>query len=234
VTPLVRFAPSPTGRIHIGNSRTAILNWLFARKSAGWFVLRYDDTDLERCRELQVAAHLIKPVRQAQLRQAVAAALGQRPDAGARPAGPAGVAAAAGDVARLRVLVAEDNAVNQKLARAMLTRLGHTSVLASDGREAIAEWGTGGYDVVFMDVQMPNLDGFDATREIRRCEAQGGAARTPIAMFTANALDEHRALAAAAGADFHIPKPITPESLLAGIELALAADAGSAQSAATG
>jgi glutamyl-tRNA synthetase len=50
VTPLVRFAPSPTGRIHIGNSRTAILNWLFARKSAGWFVLRYDDTDLERSR----------------------------------------------------------------------------------------------------------------------------------------------------------------------------------------
>src|SRR5262249_53233954 len=51
VTPLVRFAPSPTGRIHIGNSRTAILNWLFARKSAGRFVLRYDDTDLERSKQ---------------------------------------------------------------------------------------------------------------------------------------------------------------------------------------
>ena len=85
--------------------------------------------DLDRCRELQIAAHLIKPVRQAQLRQAVAAATGQRADAGAASAGAAGLATAAG-TDRLRVLVAEDNAVNQKLARAMLTRLGHASVLA--------------------------------------------------------------------------------------------------------
>ena len=164
--------------------------------------------DLERCRELQVAAHLIKPVRQAQLRQAVAAALGQRPDAGARPAGPAGVAAAAGDVARLRVLVAEDNAVNQKLARAMLTRLGHTSVLASDGREAIAEWSAGGYDVIFMDVQMPEVDGFDATREIRRLEA-GTGVRVPIVAMTAHAMPGDRERCLAAGMDDYVTKPIS-------------------------
>jgi two-component system sensor histidine kinase/response regulator len=85
---------------------------------------------------------VIKPVRQAQLRQAVAAVTDQRAAPGATSPGAADLATAAG-TDRLRVLVAEDNAVNQKLARAMLTRLGHASALASDGRAAIAEWGTG-------------------------------------------------------------------------------------------
>ena len=163
--------------------------------------------DLDRCRELQVAAHLIKPVRQAQLRQAVASAIGPRADAGARPAGIAGVAAAA-DAERLRVLVAEDNAVNQKLARAMLTRLGHASVLASDGREAIAEWTTGRFDVIFMDVQMPDLDGFDATREIRRLEA-GTGIRVPIVAMTAHAMPGDRERCLAAGMDDYVTKPIS-------------------------
>jgi len=163
--------------------------------------------DLDRCRELQVAAHLIKPVRQAQLRQAVAAATGPRGETGARPAAVAGVSAA-GDSERLRVLVAEDNAVNQKLARAMLTRLGHASVLASDGREAIAEWTTGGFDVIFMDVQMPDLDGFDATREIRRLEA-GTGVRVPIVAMTAHAMPGDRERCLAAGMDDYVTKPIS-------------------------
>ena len=163
--------------------------------------------DLDRCRELRIAAHLVKPVRPAQLRQAVAAATGQRPDAGDAPAGAAGLAAAAG-TDRLRVLVAEDNAVNQKLARAMLTRLGHASVLASDGREAVAEWGTGGYDVIFMDVQMPDLDGFDATREIRRLEA-GTGVRVPIVAMTAHAMPGDRERCLGAGMDDYVTKPIS-------------------------
>ena len=123
-----------------------------------------------------------------------------------RPA-RAGLAAAAG-ADRLRVLVAEDNAVNQKLARAMLTRLGHASVLASDGREAIAEWGTGGYDVIFMDVQMPDLDGFDATREIRRLEA-GTGVRVPIVAMTAHAMPGDRERCLGAGMDDYVTKPIS-------------------------
>ena len=124
-----------------------------------------------------------------------------------RRRGAAGLAAAAG-TDRLRVLVAEDNAVNQKLARAMLTRLGHASVLASDGREAVAEWGTGGYDVIFMDVQMPDLDGFDATREIRRLEA-GTGVRVPIVAMTAHAMPGDRERCLGAGMDDYVTKPIS-------------------------
>ena len=163
--------------------------------------------DLDRCRELQVAAHLVKPVRQAQLRQALGTVTGRRPDAGAVTVGPRTVAAA-GSTDRLRVLVAEDNVVNQKLARAMLTRLGHDCVLASDGREAIAEWSAGGYDVIFMDVQMPNLDGFDATREIRRIEA-GTGMRVPIVAMTAHAMPGDRERCLVAGMDDYVTKPIS-------------------------
>jgi signal transduction histidine kinase/DNA-binding response OmpR family regulator len=163
--------------------------------------------DLDRCKALNVAAHLIKPVRQAQLRQALAAASGQRPEAGAVPAG-ARLAATPSDADRLRVLVAEDNAVNQKLAKAMLTRLGHECVLTADGREAIAEWSAGGYDVVFMDVQMPDLDGFDATREIRRLEA-GSGRRVPIVAMTAHAMPGDRERCLGAGMDDYVTKPIS-------------------------
>jgi signal transduction histidine kinase/DNA-binding response OmpR family regulator len=163
--------------------------------------------DLDRCRELNVAAHLIKPVRQTQLRQAVAAATGQRSEALAAGAGPRGVAAFA-ESDRLNVLVAEDNVVNQKLARAMLTRLGHDCTLAADGREAIAEWGAGGYDVIFMDVQMPDLDGFDATREIRRIEA-GTGNRVPIVAMTAHAMPGDRERCLVAGMDDYVTKPIS-------------------------
>ena len=72
-----------------------------------------------------------------------------------------------------------------------------------------------------MDMQMPRLDGLAATREIRRREREAGAAPTPIAMLTANAMDEHRQMAFEAGADHHISKPFTPESLFAGIAKAL-------------
>ncbi len=162
--------------------------------------------DLDRCRELQVAAHLIKPVRQTQLRQALAAAAGQRPETGAATA--VARQAAAGDADRLSVLVAEDNVVNQKLAKAMLTRLGHACVLTADGREAIAEWSAGGYDVVFMDVQMPDLDGFEATREIRRLEA-GSGVRVPIVAMTAHAMPGDRERCLGAGMDDYVTKPIS-------------------------
>ena len=162
--------------------------------------------DLDRCRELQIAAHLIKPVRQSQLRHAIASALGQRPEAAASPASRSIPTRAGSD--RLRVLVAEDNLVNQRLASAMLTRLGHDCVLASDGREAIAEWSGGGYDVIFMDVQMPDLDGFDATREIRRQEA-GTGSRIPIVAMTAHAMPGDRERCLGAGMDDYVTKPIS-------------------------
>jgi signal transduction histidine kinase/DNA-binding response OmpR family regulator len=163
--------------------------------------------DVDRCRELRVAAHLIKPVRQTQLRQALAAAAGQRVDVHSTTTGAHAVTPADGSE-RLRVLVAEDNVVNQKLARAMLSRLGHECVLASDGREAIAEWGSSRFDVVFMDVQMPDLDGFDATREIRRLEA-GSGVRVPIVAMTAHAMPGDRERCLGAGMDDYVTKPIS-------------------------
>jgi CheY-like chemotaxis protein len=167
--------------------------------------------DLDRCRDLAVAAHLIKPVRQSQLRHALAVATGTRTEPGPTASRARSVDACA-DVDRLRVLVAEDNAVNQKLARAMLTRLGHECALASDGREAIAEWGAGGYDVIFMDVQMPDIDGFDATREIRRLEA-GSGIRIPIVAMTAHAMPGDRERCLGAGMDDYVTKPISLSEL---------------------
>ena len=163
--------------------------------------------DLERCRELKVAAHLIKPVRQSQLRQALALATGQRPEAAAAGA-PSRTIQVRPESDRLRVLVAEDNHVNQRLASAMLSRLGHDCVLASDGREAIAEWSAGDFDAIFMDVQMPDLDGFDATREIRRQEA-GSGSRIPIVAMTAHAMPGDRERCLGAGMDDYVTKPIS-------------------------
>jgi signal transduction histidine kinase/DNA-binding response OmpR family regulator len=163
--------------------------------------------ELDRCRELQVAAHVIKPVRPAPLRQALSAAVpGERTSVPS--VRPRSVPDAPAPAERLRVLVAEDNAVNQKLARAMLTRLGHECALAADGREAIAAWSTGGCDVVFMDVQMPDVDGFDATREIRRLEA-GTGRRVPIVAMTAHAMPGDRERCLMAGMDDYITKPVS-------------------------
>ncbi|HYP05372.1 MAG TPA: ATP-binding protein [Bryobacteraceae bacterium] len=117
----------------------------------------------------------------------------------------------------LRVLVAEDNAVNQKLAVAMLTHMGHQVVLASDGAEAVAKWRTGGYDVVLMDVQMPGVDGLEATRRIRAEEGERGR-HTPILAMTAHAMSGDRELCLNAGMDGYITKPISGASLREGLQ----------------
>jgi CheY-like chemotaxis protein len=92
----------------------------------------------------------------------------------------------------------------------------------ANGQEALDAFETQAFDLILMDMQMPRLDGLAATREIRRLEREAGAASTPIAMLTANAMDEHRQLAFDAGADHHISKPFTPESLLADVAETLA------------
>jgi PAS domain S-box-containing protein len=136
------------------------------------------------------------------------------------------------DVAGLRVLVAEDHPTNQRVMQLILGPFGVDLTIVEDGRAAVEAFAAATFDLVLMDMQMPHMDGLTATREIRRLEADSGAARTPLAMLTANAMDEHRAAAAAAGADHHIAKPITPESLLTGIAATLAASAGSRETVA--
>jgi len=106
---------------------------------------------------------------------------------------------------RPQVLLAEDNLVNQRVTRAQLARLGCDVDLAGDGQEAIAAVARRRYDVIFMDCQMPGVDGFDATREIRRREAEGP--RVPIVALTANALRGDRERCLAAGMDDYLAKP---------------------------
>ncbi len=111
------------------------------------------------------------------------------------------------EVKRRRVLVAEDNPVNQRIARAMLERLGCEVTLVEDGRAAVEAHGRGPWDVIFMDCQMPDLDGFEATSAIRAREAAKGLPRTPVVAMTANAMAEDRARCLAVGMDDHVPKP---------------------------
>jgi two-component system, sensor histidine kinase and response regulator len=123
----------------------------------------------------------------------------------------------AADAPRLRVLLAEDNPVNQKLALRLLERRGHSVTLANNGREAVEAHEAGGFDLILMDCQMPEMDGFEATAAIRRREFETGA-RTPIIAVTAHAMagDSERCLAA--GMDAYVTKPIKPETLFAAIE----------------
>jgi len=116
------------------------------------------------------------------------------------------------------VLLAEDHPTNQRVVQLILASQGAEVVIAGDGAQALAAFGTGPFDVVLMDMQMPVMDGLSATRAIRELETRTGRARTPVVMLSANAMPEHREEAAAAGADSHLAKPITAASLLAGIE----------------
>lgn len=116
----------------------------------------------------------------------------------------------------LRLLVAEDNAVNRKLIGSMLEALGHSCTFAEDGEEAVARASAGGFDAMLMDVQMPKLDGMAATKRIR---ALGGAvAQMPIMAVTANAMTGDREKYLAAGMDGYVSKPISLASLSAAIE----------------
>ena len=122
-------------------------------------------------------------------------------------------AASALNLRPLKILLAEDNLVNQKLAVRMLTKAGHTVELAVDGKEAIALFQADNFDVVLMDVQMPVMDGFAATREIRALESKG-ASRIPIIALTAHAIEGYRKQCLAVGMDDYMSKPIKRQELL--------------------
>ncbi len=121
----------------------------------------------------------------------------------------------------LRVLLAEDNAVNLMLATRLLQKHGMKVVEVEDGRSAVEAWRQGSFDLVLMDVQMPVMDGYQAAREIRGLERQKGA-HTPILACTANALQGDEDLCLAAGMDGYVAKPIRIEELLRAMELVLA------------
>lgn len=117
------------------------------------------------------------------------------------------------DLNTIRVLLAEDNQVNRKVLSKMLERIGCQLDCAQDGQEALEMVQKNGYDLVLMDCQMPKMDGYEATQEIRRLEARSGRPRTPIVALTANALEGDRQKSLDAGMDDHLPKPVKAENL---------------------
>ena len=164
--------------------------------------------------EAGFAAGLVKPVRQAQLRRALTQILDQRGDQPAAASLLPEISEDQGGTTReLRVLLVEDNIVNQKIALWMLGKMGARADAVANGQEALAALAQIHYDVVFMDVQMPVMDGFEATAEIRRRE-RGGRTRIPIIAMTAHAMEGYRERCLAGGMDDYVSKPVNADALL--------------------
>jgi two-component system sensor histidine kinase/response regulator len=191
-----------------------------------------DYVDQQRCAELGIAAYLTKPVYAAELLAAIEHAMGSKPSAAA-PAGPrskAGALTKGADVRPARILLVEDNPVNQRVAAGLLTRRGHHVTLAQDGSEALARLDHETFDLVLMDLQMPVMGGLDATVAIRVRERATGQHVRIVAM-TAHAMNSDRERCLAAGMDGYLSKPIDPPMLFAVVEQD--GDGGGAQAVAT-
>jgi CheY-like chemotaxis protein len=166
--------------------------------------------DLAQCERLGIASHLMKPVKQSELFDAIAAAFGMT-----APVEAHAESAATGpprQIRPLRILLAEDSLANQKLAVGLLTKHGHTVVVANHGKQAVAAWDREGFDLILMDVQMPEMDGIEATAVIRTKERQTGR-HVPIVAMTAHAMTGDREHCLAAGMDGYIAKPIRASEL---------------------
>ncbi|MFO7601605.1 MAG: response regulator [Candidatus Desulfacyla sp.] len=172
--------------------------------------------DAERCRRLGIAAYLTKPIKQSELLDAILTVLDIRES---RPEGRTVVTKHSVREARagFRVLLAEDNAVNQRLAVMILNKKGYDVVVAANGKEAVAAVEQEAFDVILMDVQMPEMDGFEATAMIREKEKEMGG-HVPIIAMTAHAMKGDRERCLAAGMDGYLSKPIRADSLVETID----------------
>ena len=175
--------------------------------------------DAARCRKLAVAAYLIKPIRAQELRDAMLAVIGSKtlettpPERVKRPDRAQDQKFQAG----LRILLAEDNPANQYFALRLLQKRGHEVVLACNGREALDAIEKHHFDLVLMDVQMPEMDGFEATAAIREKERATGT-HLPIVAMTAHAMAGDREKCLAAGMDNYVSKPIRNKDLFEAIK----------------
>jgi CheY-like chemotaxis protein len=158
-----------------------------------------------------VAAHLTKPVKQSDLLEAIQAAIA--PARPGQPDLPAVRLRTRSKTPRLRVLVAEDNLTNQKLLVTLLKQHRHRIVVVENGREAVERSSKEAFDVVLMDVQMPEMSGLEATEAIRARERETGG-HVPIVALTAHAMAGDRERCLKAGMDAYLSKPIRPDELL--------------------
>jgi CheY-like chemotaxis protein/HPt (histidine-containing phosphotransfer) domain-containing protein len=171
--------------------------------------------DAARCRELGIKAHLTKPITGAELAKAVSRVMNEAAAmAAATPPRKRDVGTA---TTPLKILLAEDNIVNQRVAVGLLTKRGHTVTVADNGREAVEAVARDTFDIILMDVQMPVMSGFEATAAIRAAESETGRHIRIIAM-TAHAMSGDRDRCLAAGMDGYLAKPIEPGMLFAAVE----------------
>ena len=203
--------------------------------------------DAKRAKEIGFAAYLTKPVKRSQLYECLKSAVGLPTDVAAKASRPIVTRHTISEdrKQKIRILLAEDNIVNQKVAMAILKKLGYHADAVANGKEAVSALEMIHYDLVFMDVQMPVMDGLEATREIRKREEEFKAQssklkakdaassdklsalsfqhsarleRVPITAMTAHAVAEHRQQCIDAGMDDYVSKPVNPEELIEVIE----------------
>lgn len=171
-------------------------------------LIRNRESPAEAERAIAVGAlYLVKPVTQQPLVELLRGAFGRDPHSAGllphmRP-----------PVRPLRILVADDHEVNQAVVGAVLKKWGHAVASALDGQEALDKLASESYDLVLMDLQMPVMDGLDATRQLRRREAAAGSGRIPVIAMTARAMDEDREQCLAAGMDGYLSKPLDQPAL---------------------
>jgi CheY-like chemotaxis protein len=171
--------------------------------------------DAARCRELGISGYLVKPIRQGELLDSICQILQKSPTKSIESLVTRH--SLRESKSRSRVLLAEDNLVNRTLAVRLLEKRGYVVTVAGDGRAAVAAVEKESFDIVLMDVQMPDMDGFEATTAIRQREKSTGG-HIPIVAMTAHALkgDEDRCLSA--GMDGYVSKPIRTHELFSTIE----------------
>ena len=191
-----------------GLSRTTLMMLSSAGKYA----------DSVRCRELGIDYSLMKPVKQSELLDSIvevlSVATGDEADASTAPGKPVSTRG-------LHILLAEDGVVNQKVAVSLLEQRGHKVMVANNGREALAALDSESFDVVLMDIQMPTMDGYEATTTIREKEKATGG-HIPIIAMTAHAMKGDRERCLEAGMDGYIAKPIRAKDLYETIEMTAA------------
>jgi CheY-like chemotaxis protein len=168
---------------------------------------------LDRCRKLGFAGYLHKPIRQSDLLRAILSALaaGSPPSAVGDSSLPSMVSESArgqSGEGGLRILLVEDNRINQRVAVRMLEKEGHHVTIAEDGKKALIALEQNTFDLVFMDVQMPEMDGYETTAEIRAREQTTGR-HVPIVAMTARAIKGDRERCLASGMDDYVSKPVT-------------------------
>jgi CheY-like chemotaxis protein len=168
--------------------------------------------EIARCEQLRIAARLRKPVSQSEVFDAVAATLHASASAAPKAATLPQPSAEPSRIGPLRILLAEDSLVNQKLAVGLLKKDNHLVIVANNGREAVHAVLSQPFDLVLMDVQMPEMDGFEATRLIREREKETGG-HVPIIAMTAHAMKGDREKCLEAGMDEYISKPIRAQLL---------------------